>query len=142
MRLRLRDTGDTATLQKWKNMQKKKIKSSSIISIIFLGIDIVSLILLFLFSVVQGIPLFHTYKSFNVTIPLETQIAIIIGPFVFVFYTSILISKEKLKRKVITLIVNLAAPLVIIITVLFYVRAIYLPMAELEAASDSMSEEE
>ena len=142
MRLRLRDTGDTAALQKWKNMQKKKIKSSFIISIIFLGIDIASLILLFLFSVVQGIPLFHTYKSFNVTIPLETQIAIIIGPFVFVFYTSILISKEKLKRKVITLIVNLAAPLVIIITVLFYVRAIYLPMAELEAASDSMSEEE
>ncbi|MCX5702131.1 MAG: hypothetical protein NTW64_04030 [Candidatus Omnitrophica bacterium] len=142
MRMRLRDVGDPVTLQKWINMQKKKMNILSIINIIFLGIDITILILLFLFSVVQGIPLFHTYKSFNVTIPLVTQIAIISAPFVFVFYAFILISKEKLKRKVITVIVNLAVLIVIIITVSFYVRAIYLPMAELEAASDSMSEEE
>ena len=138
----MRDAGDIATLQKLKNLQKKKIKRSSIISFIFLGIDMASLILIFLFSVARGIPLFHTYKSFNVTIPLKTQIAIISGPFVFIFYALILISKEKLQRKATTLIVNLAAAIVIIITVLFYVRAIYLPMAELEAASDSMSEEE
>lgn len=138
----LRDISDPVILKKWENIQKKKIKSLSIISIIFLGIDIAFLILLFLFSVAQGIPLFHTYKSFNVTIPFQTQIAIISGPFLCVFCALILISKEKLYRKKTTLIVNLVVAIGIIITALVYSRAIYLPMAQLETSWDSMSEEE
>ncbi|MFH1641071.1 MAG: hypothetical protein ABIA66_03800 [Candidatus Omnitrophota bacterium] len=113
----------------------------SVINIIILGIDIAILTFLFLFSIIEGIPLLHTYKSFDLTIPLETQIAIIGGPFICIFSACILISKERLKKKVLTIVLNLAIPIAIIIAASFYLKTIYLPMAQFEAESEYEFEE-
>lgn len=113
---------------------ENKNKDLTIISAIFLLIDILAFIVSAVFIVSLKNKLLLTFAELGVSLPLITRVALsnyYIFITIFIIAILILIIKEMSKRKLVTLVINIASFFIILFFSLIYILALYLPLYQI-----------
>ncbi|MBA4320342.1 MAG: hypothetical protein C0412_18245 [Flavobacterium sp.] len=110
---------------------QKKIRGLAIVSTAFLCIDVICLIGLTVIVIQTKGPFLAMYEETEMVLPIVTKIALSLNHYVFIVGALILIAKEWSKRKLITLIINVAAFLIVLFFALLYSLAVFLPLYRL-----------
>lgn len=121
-------------------MENKSSKLLSTISVIILVIDVIFLLCLTFMTIFTGSSFLEVYKSFKITMPAITKIALYLGPYIFIAGILILITKERLlKREKLNLIINIGVFFIIWFILSFYVGAIFKPTYDMGSLAKSSS---
>ncbi|MDP2924268.1 MAG: hypothetical protein Q8O30_11225 [Candidatus Omnitrophota bacterium] len=115
---------------------ENKNKTLNIVSLILLCINILMLIIIAIAWDTIANKFSAVYREFNLELPLATQIVILWRYLFFAIIISILIAKEFLKNKLLTLILNAVTLIGIpIILKIFLTISIFLPIFKLSTLS-------
>lgn len=117
---------------------EKKSKGLTIASIVFLCIDIICLLGLTLFVVFVVRKISPMYEDFGADLPVITRITIS-SHYIFIVLALILIVKEKLRKKLATLLVNIAVCIILVLGgIPFLVWGILLPVQRVAEVVESV----
>jgi tetratricopeptide (TPR) repeat protein len=112
-------------------MKEQKNAGYTNTSIIFLCIDLLLLALAIAYTIVQRKSFLDAYNGVTEILPLRQKIFLMISPYFFSFFMIVLLCKELLKNKIVTMASNLAAMVIIAIFGVSYVLTVSIPIQKL-----------